>query len=118
MPSATCLISDFIKGSIIGAKWECAMGAPGFFDPRIRPIYGVGAVLSRVYGPVKGALIATGVELLTGKILNSNHELWDFRDLGPNIDGQVSVVSSTAYAIAMKMYLDHTPALRDVLKHV
>lgn len=118
MPNVTCLISDFIKGSVIGAKWECAMGAPGFFDPRIRPIYGCGAVLSRLCGPVKGAIIATGLEFAVGKLLNRDHQLWDFSDLGPNIDGQVSIVSSTAYAIAMQAYLDHTPSLRSVLKHV
>ena len=52
-------------------------------------------LLSRLRGiklPVRGILgsgIITGVELLTGLLVNRDHRVWDYRDLPMNYRGQI-----------------------------
>ena len=58
--------------------------------------------------PLLGAAVITGLELLTGLLVNRDHEVWDYRDQLCHLDGQICLAFSLFWVpvslMAMELY--------------
>ena len=58
--------------------------------------------------PLLGAAVITGLELVTGYLVNRDHRVWDYRDQLCQLDGQICLAFSLLWVpvslMAMELY--------------
>ena len=58
--------------------------------------------------PLLGAAVITGLELVTGWLVNRDHSVWDYRDQLYQLDGQICLAFSLLWVpvslMAMELY--------------